>query len=109
MSINNPYYSYFPHTNSCDKSRQTNSCDKYTQTNENEPNNNRPNNSIPISSIPDFHYDNTKEVKNKFTEIKIIYDEMNNGLDILCDFTTPEEEKNKKEYMELNEKLFYLD
>ena len=34
---------------------------------------------------------------------------MNNGLEILCDFTTPEEEKIKKEYMELNEKLFNLE
>jgi hypothetical protein len=111
LSINNPYLSINnPHNNSCEKSTQTNENEpNNNKPNNNKPNNIKPNNLIPIPSIPDFHDDNTKNLKNNFTEIKIIYDEMINGLDILCDFTNPEEEKIKKKYMELNEKLFNLD
>jgi hypothetical protein len=131
LSINNPYLSINnPHNNSCEKSTQTNENEpnnnkpnnnkpnnnkpNNNKPNNNKPNNNKPNNNnkpsnlIPIPSIPDFHDDNTKSLKNNFAEIKIIYDEMINGLDILCDFTNPEEEKIKKKYMELNEKLFNL-
>ena len=97
------YNPYFPHTNSCDKTQT----DEKKQKN-NRPNVSTPNNAIHIPSIPD-DIDNTKELKKQFSEIKFIYDEMNNGLEILCDFTTPEEEKIKKEYMELNEKLFNLE
>jgi hypothetical protein len=135
LSINNPYLSINnPHNNSCEKSTQTNENEpnnnkpnnnkpnnnkpnnnkpnnnkpNNNKPNNNKPNNNKPSNLIPIPSIPDFHDDNTKSLKNNFAEIKIIYDEMINGLDILCDFTNPEEEKIKKKYMELNEKLFNL-